>query len=701
MNTRALFIAACGVAIVSSTAPVSAQVQQVPAAQQVIVQPGTIKLEPPKVVVRPDATVVIVNTQTLKVDPSIIPSSPATIQVRSGEVAAPQASGPICGGIVGGKPQPACGAKPARFESKAVGSCPAGSFFDVGLWQCWSCPSDYGRTLAAVTTERACSKPDKNVRGEFGAAQFKGTLCPAGSTFDPIRDGECWSCPSGFTRSVFRVDAPNACHQPARDQLFQAVRYNKGTGLLGTDCPGGQFWDGIDGYCYSCPNGRRTTASVKASDACARTVSEAWDKAKVVKKAGCEPGEIQDPRNGGECWRCPQSWDRTIFPVNGGQACEKGGGVVFAKAALVSSLTCPAGQLFDFIDGGTCWSCPAGYKRSLDAVKSPTACLAGSMDWFTAPYPQPGLFGLPGGEAAALEIVRERTLLEDAFEEVARGLGKPLADVRARGWSEIAKEPENSSVLRAVVLARMVAVLQGRAAATPAQQQLAAAFAEHVRQYRGYMAKNALDAYDAWKAADDYFRRDAATRPQSLQVLFDYGTVPPDFHEILSTGTWVGLAAGGAFGTMATITLAQPAVNRAVFPFARRAAKRAVEKAAMRAMDEGTKVVTKTVTTTTAKAGAQLGGDLVGAFLSAGPQIIITIAVEIISKAVEQMEEIQNARPKLVTLVATAAQPVDLKRMLSSDEGTDDLMAMWSLAVSGSARPTSATREAIAAIASK
>src|SRR5262249_10525841 len=160
----------------------------------------------------------------------------------------------------------------------------------------------------------------------------------------------------------------------------------------------------------------------------------------------------QDPRNGGECWRCPESWDRTVFPIQEGQACEKGGGFRFAKATYETALTCPANQIFDFIDGGTCWSCPAGYKRTLDSVKSPTACMPGTIDWFTAPYPQPGLFGLPGGEAAALEALRERQMIEDAFAEVATGLGKPLAEVRKKGWSEIAKAPENSSVLRAVVL---------------------------------------------------------------------------------------------------------------------------------------------------------------------------------------------------------------------------------------------------------
>jgi hypothetical protein len=654
-----------------------------------------------KVQVQPDATVVIVNTQSLNVHPSVVGPSPATVMVRTGQAQQPSVSGPLCGGVINGVPQAACGAKPAKFESKALGTCPSGSFLDIVLWQCWKCPAGYDRTLAGVTTERACGQRDSSVRGELGRAQFKGSLCPAGAFFDPIRDGECWSCPAGFERSVFTVEGDTACHLPGREQLFRAVRYNKGTGLIGTDCPGGQFWDGIDGFCYSCEGARRTGSSVRSDDSCARVVPEAWARARIVKKAGCDAGEIQDPRNGGECWRCPQSWDRTVYPIQESQACEKGGGMRFAKATYEAALTCPASQLFDFVDGGTCWSCPAGYKRGLVSVKSPTACVAGTIDWFTAPYPHPGLFGLPGGEASALEALRERQMIEDAFAEVATGLGKPLAEVRKKGWSEIAKEPENSSVLRAVVLSRLVEALQGKAPMTPALQQLAASFAEHVRQYRTYVAKDALAAYDAWKAADEYWRLRAAKNPQSMTMMADFGTVPPDFQEIVGTGNAVGLAAGGAFGTMATMSLAQPGVKKAIFPYVKSKAARLDRARNLKAMNKIGSEVIKTTERTAPKAGFELGGDLVAGFMAAGPQIIIMIAIEIISKGVEQFEEIRNARPKLETAVATAGQPVDLRRMLASDEGIDDVMAMWSMAVSGSTPPGPAAKLEITAIATK
>jgi hypothetical protein len=65
----------------------------------------------------------------------------------------PRQSGPICGGAN----QKKCDSKPAEFTSAALGKCPKGSFFDIGKWQCWSCPAGFSRSLAAVDSDRACS----------------------------------------------------------------------------------------------------------------------------------------------------------------------------------------------------------------------------------------------------------------------------------------------------------------------------------------------------------------------------------------------------------------------------------------------------------------------------------------------------------------------------------------------------------------
>ena len=199
-----------------------------------------------------------------------------TLTIFSGAKQA-RGSGPICGGYgPNGKIQPRCGTNPAKFTSAARGKCPSGSFFDIGKWSCYSCPSGYRRTLAAIGSDRACAKRDKTVRGKFGKASYMGPVCPKGSFFDGIRGGECRKCPAGYKRTIAHVDTKTAC---AKKPIF------------------GPF-----------------------------------AKAAQVKKASCGSGEFKDAlynkggSKGGTCWTCPKAWDRTIFPVYGKKACEKGGG---------------------------------------------------------------------------------------------------------------------------------------------------------------------------------------------------------------------------------------------------------------------------------------------------------------------------------------------------------------------------------------
>lgn len=150
--------------------------------------------------------------------------------------------------------------------------------------------------------------------------------CPSNTFLDPINGGTCWSCPSGFQRTVFAVDGTTACERAASTASSSASRRGRGTGLLGTNCPRGQFWD-PNGYCYTCPSG----------------------------------------------------YNRTAAPVTGRNACAKSVAASYAKATLQASLFCPAGSFFDLIDGGTCWSCPSGYSRTLSPVKAADACAAAPL----------------------------------------------------------------------------------------------------------------------------------------------------------------------------------------------------------------------------------------------------------------------------------------------------------------------------------
>ncbi|MEQ8194085.1 MAG: tectonin domain-containing protein [Rhodospirillales bacterium] len=720
-----------------------------------IIQKHTIKLEP----------------TTIKVTPSLNLSNQSTkITITSAQQK--RQSGPVCGGMqANGKPQPACALQPAKFVSTARGRCPAGSFFDIGKWECYSCPAGYGRTLAAVDTARACSKPNKNIRGEFGAAKFMGRLCPQGSFYDNVRGGECWSCPSGYKRSAAPVGGANACVIPTREEFSKTRRHNRATGLFKTDCPGGQFWDAVDGFCYSCPSGfGRTAYHVHNARACVRRIGEKVARATVVKKAECRTGEIkdlkiqgaQDSAAGGGCWTCPEAWDRTVFAIDGKQACEKGGGLEFKKAESKGALTCPAGQIFDFIGvgavdfrtrpelkgkpvkpvaSGTCWECPEGYDRTWDSVKAPTACIAKYMQWYSAPYEEPGLFGLKGAETALFDVTKNFPLLiQDSIKKTAEAMAKVNGKVDQTKYKKtfvdeqklLLTSPEKSAAASSAVFVRIMAAIASPEKATAAEKELVNAFKSYIIAKRTYIATDALAAYDAWKKADDYQRANGP-RGKTMAMLFDYGTVPPDFNTIAMVNSMglgaVDFAMGQVvdklvgdtlpiLGDVLSLALAA-GTNYEVFSDPRKlsefAARTAIETAISKAAEFA---VTKLAKSTAAALQNQIAQRLAGiatqktiemmgqrasqsvlsAAGSAGPQIIITASIMIASIAIDQVIEIANARPKLLTSIANAKYPPDLKRMAQTEDGVAELMGYWSQLSSGERPPGQQFRAAYPAV---
>ena len=83
---------------------------------------------------------------------------------------------------------------------------------------------------------------------------------------------------------------------------------------------------------------------------------------------------------------------------------------------------------------------------------------------------------------------------------------------------------------------------------TPAQTKLIKSFEEYIRLRRTYLAQTGLDMYDAWKAADDKAKQQASR--SQLQVAFDYGTVPLDFHATLGAVTSLGATGAGIGGAL-------------------------------------------------------------------------------------------------------------------------------------------------------
>lgn len=678
-----------------------------------------------------------------------------------------------CGALVNGKLQKACASTTAVFEADAVGECPKGSFFDVGKWSCWTCPKGFVRAgtetydkrnlvevakatlraLVPVDGPRACVKKNSARKGKPAKATYQGKVCPKGSFFDPTRDGECWSCPKGYKRSAAPVEWADACVKVAKENFKKINRYGRATGLLGTDCPRGKFWDGVDGHCYSCPSGySRTVKSVKSSRACVKVTRAKQSKAKLKGKAICKTGEILDVRNHGECWTCPTNYDRTINPINGKKACEIGAGWDFAKATEKSALTCNSGQIFDLVNakhnkvqalikaqfkaakkkipaklgaknGGTCWSCPAGYRRTVRAVWDNVACESNGIKWQQPTYNQPGLFGLEGATDVVRELIAQRTLIEDFADGIAGELKKTEDESRRDVWQEISKTPSQSGVLKLAVFARLQAAAMNSGAVSAAERKLLSSFEQAVVHYQTFLAEQALQAYQAWDGADKKkteaystvmvagvgvasvatgFGASAGLYAMGAEALRNELWPLPDFTDITLRSVIEDEIKGQAVGLIYTKALLSKPVLRKLFP------SDAAAKVAKKALTEATEAyekklgkfimqkLSKKIANKAAAKGAGVTAKAVAkAFASAGPQILAEVAIDTVIAYLEMQIDRANAEPRLKANVAEAKRSFKVKRLLATVKGSNEVSSQWAAAMGGDVTPTKADKAAI------
>jgi hypothetical protein len=160
----------------------------------------------------------------------------------------------------------------------------------------------------------------------FSAAGFvEPSGCPRGSIYDRRNGGECWSCPTGSVQEKGHpITANNACEVPAKTHHSRFVDKHAATGLIKTDCRSGFFLHQLSGVCYRCPSGyKRTTAGIDTPQACVKHDDAKPLRANFVKRVGCQAPAFYDPRNGGECWRCPDGFTPTGASATDGRACRR------------------------------------------------------------------------------------------------------------------------------------------------------------------------------------------------------------------------------------------------------------------------------------------------------------------------------------------------------------------------------------------
>jgi len=150
--------------------------------------------------------------------------------------------------------------------------------------------------------------------------------CPKGSFLD-IGLGTCWSCPKGYSRTVFHsVKSSKACKKGAYSSYRKASKKRKNS-YVAQGCPRGQFWDvyggnGLLGACYKCPSKySRTATHVNNSKSCKKRIGASFKKASKKGNFICPKTSFFDPRKGGECWSCPSKFNRNANPVTSDKSC--------------------------------------------------------------------------------------------------------------------------------------------------------------------------------------------------------------------------------------------------------------------------------------------------------------------------------------------------------------------------------------------
>ncbi len=117
-----------------------------------------------------------------------------------------------------------------------------------------------------------------------------------------------------------RADVNKFFGQLVRNVPKNLLRCWGGAKVCGAKCAHGQYQDKKN-QCWSCPNGykikkkRNPLVCRGKVDVKAKYLS----KGKLFKK--CPQGGFFDPRKGGQCWKCPRGFKRTVYPVHKNSAC--------------------------------------------------------------------------------------------------------------------------------------------------------------------------------------------------------------------------------------------------------------------------------------------------------------------------------------------------------------------------------------------
>ena len=448
------------------------------------------------------------------------------------------------------------------------------------------------------------------------------------------------------------------------------------------ECDSGSFWDGYDlGGCWTCPSDhpRRTMYAVYSSNACATPVNETRT-AFLLTFNGCPKPDAETMKLKGK--RLP---GKPFLDIAGGW--NQG------------------------VAAGGCYACPVMdeegniliTQRNASPIYGENQGCDVLFKWKPGYFQEPGMAGLAGMK----EFIAESKLLDSGkvtaglyFQAASRGMKIDSPEAKAwvvKQWQQISQAPYQNEAFRTLVFQNLLMV----AAIAPerrtlAQTKLLNAFEEHIRQRRIYIAQMGLAMYDAWKAYDDKAKQ--SVKRSSLQMAFDYGTVPFDFHETLGAAMSLGGVGVGVVGALtAAVQYSNGLSLVSVSGESTAIGGDAVSKAAnlmMRTIMQGDQFIELMKPSEVINLGDKaikvkelsdvlrplnlLKGTTVANSALAGAAIITVVFAIIQSVAIDQFMAIQTARPKLEAALAGAQQPITVNEILSQPNGSDLLVYHWS-----------------------
>ncbi len=537
---------------------------------------------------------------------------------------------------------------------------------------------------AAIGSSTSCG----TTKADYVGAYKLNLSCPSGF-YDPIYGGTCWKCPDdtdskgGWIRSATGITGDDACWRVPKEQLVSATKVKKTAWAW--ECSSGSFWDPYDwGGCWTCPadNPRRTAYPVYGSNACATPVNETRN-AVLLTFNGCPKPDAETMKLKGK--RLP---GKPFLDIAGGW--NQG------------------------VASGGCYSCPVTDEEGNILITQRNAApIYGEnqgcdvlFKWKPGYFQEPGMAGLAGMR----DFMAENKILDSEkvtaglyFQAKSRGMNPDSPEAKdwvARQWQQIAATPYRNEAFRTLVYQNLLmAAALAPEQRMPAQTRLIAAFEDYIKQRRIYLAQMGLAMYDAWKAYDDKAKN--SVKRSSLQMAFDYGTVPLDFHGTLSAVTVLGAGGTGVAGALAAsfAYTQQVAAGGAGTAIVKTAANTEIADPVVRAMQAMSRIPIKNDTnfvslmpklamgTNSSRLSdvmkpLNLFKGTVAANAALAGATVITVAFAIIqSVAIDQFIAIQSARPKLEVALAQAQQPVNLNQILSQANGSDLAIYYWAKAM--------------------